>query len=168
MLDSATGCPAASEPGNAAAPLACAATTCTSGRKALTATAMPATRPPPPVQTTTVRTSGHCSSTSRPIVPCPAMTCSWSKGWMSTAPVCAANTRAATSASSTVMPCSRTWAPYALVAATLGSGAASGMKTVAVAPSSWAASATPCAWFPALAATTPRARSASLSRAIRT
>src|SRR3954463_3757676 len=41
------------------------------------------------------------------------------------------------------------------------------MNTVARAPSSRAASATPWAWLPALAATTPRARSASLRRAIR-
>src|SRR4051794_9181142 len=41
------------------------------------------------------------------------------------------------------------------------------MKTVAVRPSSWAASATPCAWLPALAATTPRAFSSGDSRLIR-
>ena len=43
----------------------------------------------------------------------------------------------------------------------------SGMNTVAVIPSIAAASATPCAWLPALAATTPRARCAASSRAIR-
>jgi len=53
------------------------------------------------------------------------------------------------------------------VASTFGSGARSGMTTVADAPSSPAANATPCAWLPALAATTPRARSAPESRAIR-
>ena len=42
------------------------------------------------------------------------------------------------------------------------------MKTVACVPSSPAASATPWAWLPALAATTPRARSSSVSREIRT
>src|ERR1700690_3448501 len=41
------------------------------------------------------------------------------------------------------------------------------MTTVAVQPSRPAANATPCAWLPALAATKPRARSASLGRAIR-
>jgi hypothetical protein len=41
------------------------------------------------------------------------------------------------------------------------------MKTVAEMPNSCAASATPCAWLPALAATTPRTRSASDSRDIR-
>jgi hypothetical protein len=96
------------------------------------------------------------------------MTSTWSNGWMSTAPVSAANARAAPSASSTVAPAKRTCAPYAWVAATFGSGAASGMKTVEVHPSSDAASATPCAWLPALAATTPCARSCSDSRAMRT
>ena len=52
------------------------------------------------------------------------------------------------------------------MASTLGIGARSGITTVAEAPSSPAAKATPCAWLPALAATTPRARSASDSRAI--
>ena len=87
---------------------------------------------------------------------------------MSTAPVRCSNSLAASSASSRVAPCNRTVAPYAVVAATLGSGAASGMKTVLAMPSSDAASATPCAWLPALAATTPRARSAGLKRAMRT
>ena len=53
------------------------------------------------------------------------------------------------------------------MAATLGRAAPTGMNTVAVVPSSDAASATPWAWLPALAATTPRARSAGLSRAMR-
>src|SRR5215204_2443828 len=42
------------------------------------------------------------------------------------------------------------------------------MKMVAAMPCCCAASATPCAWLPAEAATTPRARSSSESRAIRT
>src|SRR5690606_26460935 len=63
---------------------------------------------------------------------------------------------------------SSTVAPYPLVAATLGSGAPAGMNTVAAVPHSCAASATPWAWLPALAATTPLARSASDSRLIRT
>ncbi len=61
-----------------------------------------------------------------------------------------------------------TSAPYPRVARSLGIGAPSGMKTVARVPTSCAASATPWAWLPALAATTPRARSASLSRESRT
>src|SRR3954452_16031039 len=42
------------------------------------------------------------------------------------------------------------------------------MNTIALVPSRSAASATPCAWLPALAATTPAARSAGVSREIRT
>ena len=57
-------------------------------------------------------------------------------------------------------------APYARVAANFAIDAPTGMYTVAVQPSIAAASATPCAWLPALAATTPLARSASVSRAI--
>ena len=52
------------------------------------------------------------------------------------------------------------------MASTLGSGAPTGMTTVAAQPSRPAANATPWAWLPALAATTPRARSASESLAI--
>ena len=68
---SATGCPAASDAGKAAALSACTPTTRTSGRIDLTASAMPASSPPPPVQTTTVRTSGTCSRISSPTVPWP-------------------------------------------------------------------------------------------------
>ncbi len=52
------------------------------------------------------------------------------------------------------------------VASTFGSAALTGMNTVALVSSSWAASATPWAWLPALAATTPAARSSAVSRAI--
>ena len=167
-LQRAPGGPAVSEGGYAAAALGLhARPPATSGRSALTATPTPATSPPPPVHTSTVRTSGHCSSTSRPTVPCPAMMSAWSNGCTSTAPVSAAQARATTSASSTVDPDSRTSAPYAWVAAIFGSGAVIGMKTVAEVPSSCAASATPCAWLPALAATTPSARSPADNRAIR-
>ena len=54
------------------------------------------------------------------------------------------------------------------MALTLGIGAPSGMNTVALIPSIRAARATPCAWLPADAATTPRARSESESRESRT
>src|SRR5664279_5154191 len=46
--------------------------------------------------------------------------------------------------------------------------APTGMNTWAVDPTRDAASATPCAWFPADAATTPAARSLAVSREIRT
>ena len=54
---------------------------------------MPASSPPPPVGTSTVCTSGACSRISRPAVPCPATMSTWSKGWISTAPVSSANAR---------------------------------------------------------------------------
>ncbi len=87
---------------------------------------------------------------------------------MNTAPVSSANSWAATSAWVRYSPSKRTSAPYPLVALTFGIGAPTGMNTVALMPSSCAASATPCAWLPADAATTPRARSSSVSRESRT
>ncbi len=98
----------------------------------------------------------------------PATTSGWSNGWMNTAPVRSASARAAASVSSTSAPTSRTSAPYWRVAATLGSAASTGMYTTARMPSSPAANATPWAWLPALAATTPRAFSSALRRAMRT
>ncbi len=92
----------------------------------------------------------------------------WSKGWISTAPVSSANARAATRASSMLTPWVTTRAPYPRVAFSFGIAAPSGMKTVARRPSRCAASATPWAWLPALAATTPAAFSCSESRDIRT
>src|SRR5665811_1675198 len=96
------------------------------------------------------------------------MMSSWSNGWMRTAPVRVANSCAAISASVTPAPANSTSAPYPRVALTLGNAAPSGMKIVALVPSSEEASATPWAWFTALAATTPWARSSSDKRAIRT
>ena len=81
----------------------------------------------------------------------------WSNGWISTAPVSASNSRAARRQSSIDVPTKRISAPYARVAFSFGIGAPCGMNTVALIPSSCAASATPWAWLPALAATTPRA-----------
>ena len=54
---------------------------------AFTAAATPPSSPPPPALTTTAATSGHCSRSSRPTVPWPAITSGCSKGWMNTAPV---------------------------------------------------------------------------------
>ena len=168
-----TGRPVASEVGYAAAPSAWTPITRTSGRPcsrhiSLIAVAEPATRPPPPSGISTVSTSGACSMISSPQVPCPATMSSWSKGWISTAPVSAENRSASSSDWSRYAPWKTTSAPYPRVAFSLGIGAPSGMNTVALIPSSWAASATPCAWLPADAATTPRARSSSVSRSIRT
>ena len=59
-------------------------------------------------------------------------------------------------------PSSSTCAPYAAGGhAAWAAARPRGMKTVDLMPSSWAASATPWAWLPALAATTPRAFSSS-------
>ena len=149
-----TGWPTASDSGYAAAWDAWTPITCTSGRSSRDAT-MPAARPPPPTGTSTVRTSGTCSAISRPAVPWPATMSTWSNGWTSTAPDSCAYAWAATSESSSVAPEGITRAPYALVAETLGSAASSGMKTTASMPSICAARATPWAWLPALAATTP-------------
>jgi hypothetical protein len=66
---SRTGRPAASDGGYGAHPLAWTPMTRTSGRSALTATAIPAAIPPPPMPTTIVRTSGRCSRISSPTVP---------------------------------------------------------------------------------------------------
>ncbi len=83
---------------------------------------------------------------------------------MSTAPVRSENSAARRSEVATVSPSSTTSAPYPRVARSFGTGTPSGMKIVAGMPSAWAARATPCAWFPAEAATTPRERSSALSR----
>jgi hypothetical protein len=165
---SRTGAPASSDGGYAAAPAACTPMIRMSGLSALAATAMPESRPPPPRPVTIVLASGHCSRISSATVPWPAITSTWSNGWISTAPVRSANSWAAIRASSTVLPANSMCAPYPLVAETFGMGAPIGMKTVDWAPSSPAASATPWAWLPALAATTPRARSSGERRAIRT
>src|SRR4051794_18053538 len=90
-----------------------------------------------------------------------------SNGWIRTAPVRSANARASTRASSRYRPWKTTSAPYPRVAFSLGIGAPSGMNTVALIPSACAARATPCAWLPADAATTPRAFSSGERRDIR-
>jgi hypothetical protein len=109
------GAPRFSDTGYAAALAACTPTTRTllpsAAARCLTALATPEIRPPPPMGTTTVATSGTSSSTSRPSVPCPATTSWWSNGWMNTAPVRSANSAAASSGSCTVWPTSTTSAP---------------------------------------------------------
>ena len=168
IFSRATGAPVRSESGYAAASSACTPTTRMSGRLALIASATPASSPPPPVGTSTVAASGACSRISSPTVPCPDTMSVWSNGWMKTAPVSSANSLARTRAWVRYSPWKRTSAPYPFVALILGIGAPIGMNTVAWIPSSCAASATPCAWLPADAATTPRARSSSVSRERRT
>ena len=164
---SAIGSPAASEAGKDALPAAWTPTMRTSGRSARKATAIPEMSPPPPTHTTTVVASGTCAAISRPTVPCPAMMSGWSNGWTKTRPCSAAYAVASVSASSKVPPTRRTSAPYPIVASTFGSGASTGMKTVASTSCSAAARATPWAWLPADAQTTPWRRSSSESCAIR-
>jgi hypothetical protein len=55
------------------------------GFTALIASAIPEASPPPPIGMTTVSRSGTCSSSSSPIVPCPAITSSSSKAWRNVA-----------------------------------------------------------------------------------
>ena len=64
------------------APCACTPTTRTEGLSALTAKATPLASPPPPMGTNMTSMSGFSFSISIPTVPCPAMTCSSSKGWI--------------------------------------------------------------------------------------
>ena len=108
IAGSGTGACAASDGGHAAAPAACTPTTRTPSG---TAAATPPSRPPPPVGTSTVATSGHCSTISSPTVPWPAITSTWSNGCTSTAPVRSANARASTRLSSMVAPTRCTAAP---------------------------------------------------------
>ena len=53
----------------------CTPTTWMRGLVSLSAQAMPEMSPPPPMGTTTISMKGFCSSSSRPMVPWPAMTC---------------------------------------------------------------------------------------------
>ena len=117
---------------------------------------------------TIVRTSGHCSRISSATVPWPAIDVRVvERVDQDRAGALGELARPRPGSRRPCCPTNSTVAPYALVAATLGSGAPTGMNTVASAPSMPAASATPWAWLPALAATTPRARSASVSREMR-
>lgn len=167
MSAAGTGLRSASEVGHAAACAACTPMIRTSGLRTRSDAAIPASSPPPPSGTITVPTSGSCSTISSPTVACPSTMSRWSNGWMRVAPFSAAKAWARVRHSSIVAPPSTTSAPYARVACTFGSDAPAGMNTVEAMPSVVADQATPCAWLPADAATTPPARSASFSRAMR-
>ena len=56
------------------------------GRAARAASAMPEISPPPPTATTSVSSPGTSRSISSAIVPCPAITCGSSYGWMKASP----------------------------------------------------------------------------------
>ncbi len=128
----------------------------------------PAARPPPPTGMSTVSTSGSCSASSSPSVPCPAITCSSSKACTKVAPVCARRARARRRARRrSPRRRARSRRRSSSVGSTFAIGASSGMKIVAGMPSSRAAQATAWPWLPAQAATTPAARSAAVSVASR-
>ena len=128
---------------------------------------MPATSPPPPTGTKIAcGVSGAWRRISIPTVPCPAITSGSSNGWTYTRPVRRATSPARAFASSKESPCRLTSAPSRRTASTLMPWVVSGMTMRAVMPRWRAARATPCAWLPAEAATTPRSASAGASRAI--
>ena len=141
----------------------CTPTTTTSGRRALAATAIPATSPPPPTGTTSASRSGWSASSSRATVPCPAMTAGSSYGCTSTRPSSAAMRRASCGGPGRSAPCSTTRAPSTSVRCTFTNGVAAGITIVASMPRRVACRATAWAWLPADIATTPRARSSSVS-----
>ena len=76
-----TGRPASSDataPGEAAASTPI---TRAPGQRSFTTVATPEIIPPPPMGTTSLVTSGTCSSISSAMVPCPAITAGSSKAW---------------------------------------------------------------------------------------
>ena len=111
--------------------------------------------------------SGAWRRISIATVPCPAMTSGSSNGCTYTRPVRSDISPARAFASSKERPCATTSAPSRRTASILIAGVVSGMTMTAPNPKRRAASATPWAWLPADAATTPRAASASSSRTIR-
>ena len=141
----------------------CTPTISMSGRACFTATAMPAMRPPPPTGTTSTSRSGRAASISSATVPWPAMIAGSSNAGTSVAPVRVARSWASAVASVRVAPVRTTWAPRVSVRVIFVNGRPSGMTIVASMPSSRAWWATPWAWLPAEAATTPLARCAASS-----
>ena len=143
--------------------------TCTPGGAiALTYSAVPASRPPPPTHANTPSSvlGSVCRINSTAAVPCPAMTCGSSNGGMLVRP-CSFSSRAHSRfASSKSLPNRTTVAPRRSTLAHLIAGVLSGMTIVQAMPSLWPASATPWAWLPAEQAMTPRQRSSSDSDAI--
>ena len=82
-----------------------------SSKTPLTAIAVPAISPPPPNGTITIERSAMSSSSSRPIVPCPATTAGSSNGEQNAMPVSVACAWAASTAALTSAPVSVTVAP---------------------------------------------------------
>jgi len=92
-------------------PAACTPTMRTPGCRARSAIAIPDASPPPPIGITTVPASGACSTSSRPIVPWPAITSGSSNGCTNVAPVWTTYACAPASASSIDEPLSSISAP---------------------------------------------------------
>ena len=115
LIGIVTGSPAASDGAKAEAPVDCtpmmriSRPSCRA--RSLSAMAVPEMSPPPPMGTSTVSTSGVCSSTSSPTVPCPAMIDGWSYGGTNIPPVSRTNSRAAARVSWNTSPRSRMSAP---------------------------------------------------------
>ena len=130
---------------------------------------MPAIRPPPPTGTNTAdRSPGLWRRISSPIVPCPAMTSGSSNGWMNVSPVSRHERVAVRLRVGVAVAGEHDLGAHARAPPrTLISGVVCGITITARMPSRRAEKATPCAWLPALAAMTPRARSASVRWAIR-
>ena len=136
---------------------------CTSGLIVFTAREIPAINPPPPTGITIASMFSASSRISRPTLPAPAMMLKSSKPLMYFMPSSLTYCCAAKAASAMESPSRITRAPNARHFVIFVSGAMEGIKTVTGMPSSapWYAKAR--AWFPALAATTPRARCSSSS-----
>mmetsp|Transcript_17211 Transcript_17211/g.42356 ORF Transcript_17211/g.42356 Transcript_17211/m.42356 type:complete len:417 (-) Transcript_17211:535-1785(-) len=168
-ISTRTGIPAAMAAAMEAQRSGSTPTIITLGLMVLTASAMPAMRPPPPTGTMMASTFFTSSRISSPTLPAPAMMLKSSKPLMYFMPSFSTYVRAASAASAMVSPLRMTRAPSARHLVILVSGAMDGMSTVTGMPSSapWYASAS--AWLPAEAATTPRLRcsSSSASRALR-
>jgi len=82
VRSTSTGRPAAIEAASGAAVSTSQPKTCTSGREARIAAAIPQLSPPPPKGTSTALTSGASSRISRPMVPLPAIMPTSLTGWM--------------------------------------------------------------------------------------
>mmetsp|Transcript_48794 Transcript_48794/g.95710 ORF Transcript_48794/g.95710 Transcript_48794/m.95710 type:complete len:253 (-) Transcript_48794:259-1017(-) len=116
----------------------------------------PAISPPPPTQQKT--TSGWlvCRAISSPTVPCPAMMKGSSNGGITTRFSCSAIRRHSSLAWSKSLPNRIGSAPRLRTLSTFIWGVNVGMTIEAEMSNFCAARATPCAWLPALHATTPR------------
>ncbi len=131
----------------------------------LTYVPMPAIKPPPPMPPKTKSTGSRMSAiSSMPTVPCPATTFASSNGWMNAAPSRSPYASASRSESSKVSPISSTSTnlpPNSFTCEIFWRGVVVGMKILPGISSALHEYATPWAWLPALAQTTPLASCSS-------